>query len=77
MDSCATSDNFLVNRLSNDRKTIQSLTVGGGALGGLVVSGLPLLRWTTRRILKMFSADALGNSPANAPVPGTLRNSQK
>jgi len=45
MDSCATPDNVLVNRLSNDRKTIQSLAVGGGALGELVVSGLPLLQW--------------------------------
>ena len=77
MDSCATADNFLVNRLSNDRKTIQSLTVGAGALGELVVSGLPLLRWTTRRILKMFSADAPGDSPARAPDPGTPRNSRK
>jgi len=55
MDSCATPDNFLVNRLSNDRKTIQSLTVGGGALGELVVSGLPLLQWATRRILMRSS----------------------
>jgi hypothetical protein len=55
MDSCATPDNFLVNRLSNDRKTIQSLTVGAGALGELVVSGLPLLQWATRRILTRSS----------------------
>jgi CelD/BcsL family acetyltransferase involved in cellulose biosynthesis len=52
MDSCAAPDNFLVNRISNDRKTIQSLTIGGGALGDLVISGLPLLRWTHRRVLK-------------------------
>lgn len=61
MDSCATPDNFLVNRLSNDRKTIQSLTVGGGALGELVVSGLPLLQWATRRIL-MRSSEATAHS---------------
>jgi hypothetical protein len=75
MDSCAAADNFLVNRLSNDRKTIQSLTIGSGALGELMVSGLPLLRWTTRRILKMFSADAPGDSPVKAPDSEALRNS--
>jgi CelD/BcsL family acetyltransferase involved in cellulose biosynthesis len=63
MDSCATPDNFLVNRLSNDRKTIQSLAVGGGALGELVVSGLPLLQWATRRIL-MRSSQATAHSSA-------------
>jgi len=52
MDSCAAPDNFLVNRISNDRKTIQSLTIGSGTLGDLVISGLPLLRWTHRRILR-------------------------
>jgi len=63
MDSCATADNFLVNRLSNDRKTIQSLTVGRGALGELVVSCLPLLQWATRRIL-MRSSEATAHSSA-------------
>ncbi len=63
MDSCAAPDNFLVNRLSNDRKTIQSLTVGGGALGELVVSGLPLLQWATRRIL-MRSSEATAHPSA-------------
>jgi hypothetical protein len=62
MDSCATPDNLLVNRLSNDRKTIQSLTVGGGALGELVVSGLPLLQWATRRILMRSSEATLHSS---------------
>ena len=52
MDSCAAPDNALVNRLSNDRKTIQSLAVGSGALGELVVSTLPLWRWTHRRFRK-------------------------
>lgn len=52
MDSCAAPDNLLVNRLSNDRRTIQTVIIGGGALGELVVSSLQLLRWTQRRILK-------------------------
>src|SRR5256885_10633791 len=67
MDSCATADNFLVNRLANVRKTIQSVAIGAGALGELLVSGLPLMRWTTRRILKMFSAGKTGDSPAKTP----------
>jgi len=74
MDSCAAADNFLVNRLSNDRKTIQSLAVGGGALGELVISGLPLLRWT-RRILKPFS-ETPAHLPPAAPEPGTQRDPQ-
>jgi len=74
MDSCATTDNFLVNRLTNDRKTIQSLAIGVGALGELLVSGLPLLRWTTRQILKMFSADKPGDSPAKTPEPWGAQN---
>jgi len=74
MDSCATTDNFLVNRLSNERKTIQSLAIGTGALGELLVSGLPLLRWTTRRILKMFSPDKPDDSAAKAPDPWAAQN---
>ena len=73
MDSCATPDNFLVNRLSNDRKTIQSLIVGGGALGELVVSGLPLLQWATRRIL-MRSSEAMAHSSGDGPEPRTHGN---
>jgi hypothetical protein len=75
MDSCAAADNFLVNRLSNDRKTIQSLVVGSGALGELVISGLPLLRWT-HRILKPFS-ETPAHSRAAAPEPRTQGNPQK
>ncbi len=76
MDSCAAPDNFLVNRLSNDRKTIQSLTVGSGALGELVISGMPLLRWTNRRILKR-SSEAPARSSAKGPDPRTTENPQE
>jgi GNAT acetyltransferase-like protein len=65
MDSCAAPDNSLVNRLSNDRKTVQSVAVGSGALGDLVISGLPLLRWT-HRILKR-SPEAPARSSSDAP----------
>ena len=75
MDSCAAADNFLVNRLSNDRKTIQSLAVGSGALGDLVISGLPLLRWT-RRILTR-SSEAPAHFSAHASDPRTHGNPQK
>jgi len=61
MDSCAAADNGLVNRLSNDRRTIQSLSTGSGALGELVAAGLPALHWTSRRLrnglLRMNAAD--------------------
>jgi CelD/BcsL family acetyltransferase involved in cellulose biosynthesis len=57
MDFCAAPDNLLVNRLSNDRKTIQTLAIGVGTLGELVISGLPLLRWTHRRIVKRKTAE--------------------
>ena len=77
MDSCAAQDNSLVNRLSNDRKTIQSWAVGNGALGELVISGLPLLRWTNRRFLKRSSSDTPADSPAKAQDPGTPGNSRK
>jgi hypothetical protein len=75
MDSCAAADNFLVNRLSNDRKTIQSLAVGSGALGELVISGLPLLRWT-HRVLKPLS-EATAYSSGAAPQPRTQGSPQK
>ena len=75
MDSCAAADNLLVNRLSNARKTIQSLAVGSGALGDLVISGLPLLRWT-RRILT-GSSEAPAHFSADTLDPSTHRNRQK
>ena len=74
MDSCATPDNSLVNRLSNDRRTIQSVSVGWGAVGEFVVSGLPLLRWTNRRILKR-SSEAPAGSSAETLDPRTRGNS--
>ena len=76
MDSCAASDNVLVNRLSNDRKTIQSIAIGGGVLGELLVSGLPLLRWTNRRILRK-SSDASADFLDAVPNPGMNENSRK
>jgi Acetyltransferase (GNAT) domain len=57
MDSCASPDNQLVNRISNDRQTIQTLAFGGGTLGEFVISGLPLLRWTRRQIVKRKPAE--------------------
>ena len=51
MDSCTTSDNTLINRICDVRRTIESLVIGSGALGELVISGLRLLRWTNRRLL--------------------------
>ena len=57
MDSCAAPDNALINRISNDRKAIHSLAIAGGPLGEAVISGLRLLRWTNRRLLRRGSDD--------------------
>jgi hypothetical protein len=69
MDSCAAPDNLLVNRLSNDRKTVQSLIVGNGALGEFVVAGLPLMRWARRRLAPRSPADACTRSTLIRPYP--------
>jgi len=50
MDACPAGHNTLINLHSNDRRTLQSLAVGGGAPGELVISGLPLLRWANHEI---------------------------
>lgn len=76
MDSCAATDNLLINRVANDRRTIQSMTVGASALGELLISGLPLLRWTNRRILKR-STHAQADALTEAPDDGTTRDAQK
>ncbi|TLY66614.1 MAG: hypothetical protein E6K45_07345 [Gammaproteobacteria bacterium] len=55
MDSCTTPDNTLLNRICNDSRTIESLAIAGGPLGELVISGLRLLRWTNRRLIKRVS----------------------
>jgi hypothetical protein len=57
MDSCAAPDNLLINRISNGRRTIRSLAFGTGTLGEVVISGLPLLRWTHRRMRKWNSTE--------------------
>jgi hypothetical protein len=50
MDSCTASDNFTINRLWNDRITIQSLAIGSGSWSELVLSTVPMLRWLRRRV---------------------------
>src|SRR5262249_38625708 len=53
MDSCTASDNFMLNRLWIDRRTIQTLLVATGKTpGDLVVSTMPLLRWLNRKLLR-------------------------
>lgn len=68
MDSCAAPDNLLINRISNERRAIRSLAFGAGALGELVISGLPLLRWTQRRMLKWNSLQTKEASPCRQHV---------
>jgi len=52
MDSCADPDNFMVNHLWRDRRTIPTILVGTGRRpGDLVVAAIPMLRWLNRRFL--------------------------
>ncbi len=51
MDSCANADNSMINRLWTDRLAIQYVLVGTGkAPGGLIVSGIGMLKWLNRRL---------------------------
>jgi CelD/BcsL family acetyltransferase involved in cellulose biosynthesis len=66
-DSCTASDNFVINRLWEDRTTIQSLAIGCGPWSELVISAAPMLRWIRRRLprwrrdgLQAFSAEKRG-----------------
>ena len=68
MDSCATPDNLLVNRIANDRRTIRTTAVSVGTLGALVISGMSLRRWANRRLRKPSSAAA--NDAPHRPRAG-------
>jgi CelD/BcsL family acetyltransferase involved in cellulose biosynthesis len=50
MDSVTEPGNSTLNRLWPDRRTIQSMLVGAGSWGELLVSIVPLARWTRRRV---------------------------
>jgi CelD/BcsL family acetyltransferase involved in cellulose biosynthesis len=53
MDSCAVSRHFMINRLWMERRTIQSLLLSTGTMGGdLLTASLPLLRWFGRLVLR-------------------------
>lgn len=53
MDSCANADNSMINRLWTDRLAIEYLLVGTGkAPGDLVVSGIGMLKWLNRRLIR-------------------------
>lgn len=52
MDSCARPRHFMIERLWPDRRAISTTILASGrAPGGLVVSALPLLRWTYRTFI--------------------------
>ncbi len=53
MDSCARPHHFMIERLWPDRRAISTTILASGrAPGGLVVSALPLLRWTYRTFIR-------------------------
>ncbi len=49
MDSCASPDRFMINQLWPERRTIQSMLVGIGNRGELILAAMPLLNWARRR----------------------------
>ena len=51
MDSCATPEHFMANRLWMDRRTLVTLLSATGRVAGdLLVSALPVLRWAYRAL---------------------------
>lgn len=50
MDSISNPDNFTLNRLWAERRTMQTVAVGSGPWGELWVSMVPMMRWAKRRI---------------------------
>jgi CelD/BcsL family acetyltransferase involved in cellulose biosynthesis len=58
MDSCAAEDNSLINRISNGRRAIQSVSVAAGPMGRLVFAGQTLLRSARRRLWRATSVPA-------------------
>jgi hypothetical protein len=52
LDAGTERPGMLLGQFANDRRMIQSLAVGGNALGQLVLSGLPLLGWGPGRETK-------------------------
>ena len=62
MDSCATPDHFMINRLWTDRRIIQTTLVSTGKRpGDLAVSLMPLLRWLNRKRLSLRGAHGKRN----------------
>jgi len=67
MDSCASPRHFMIERLWPDRRAIATTILASGrAPGGLVVSGLPLLRWIYRTFIRRrLRSDAAAKSEAS------------
>jgi hypothetical protein len=60
MDSTASAEHFMINRLWFDRRTVETLLISPNrSWGNLIVSGFPLLRWAkraTRRVVRPANA---------------------
>ncbi|OQW37434.1 MAG: hypothetical protein A4E19_13600 [Nitrospira sp. SG-bin1] len=53
MDSCATPNHFMINRLWTARRTIKNIRIGcSGAMGNLFLASIPLFRWLKRGIIE-------------------------
>lgn len=56
MDSCASPNNFMINRLWTERLTIQSTLISTGkARGDFVVSSVPMMKWIKRKFFRRRS----------------------
>ena len=57
MDSCAVTNHFMINRLWNERRTIETLLISTGRLpGNLAIWSLPLLKRINRLRLRISGA---------------------
>jgi hypothetical protein len=49
MDSCTGPDNDMINRLWQDRRVLQTVTIANGAAGAVAITMLHLLQRLRRR----------------------------
>jgi Acetyltransferase (GNAT) domain len=70
MDSCAVTNHFMINRLWNERRTIETLLVSTGRLpGNLAIWSLPLLKRVNRLRLRVSGTRILTSDSKGPIVP--------
>ena len=67
MDSTADAQHFMINRLWIDRRTVETLVVSvNRPPGGLIVAGLPLLRWMKGTVHHVLDGKGWGRFKGNS-----------